>query len=252
MTDNKVPDIKPIKLKEYETKQSKYEQVGKLPMRAMLCAPSGGGKTILLQNMVLDIYRGCFSRIYIFSPSVDIDHTWQPVKKYIEEEIKPHETEQIYFDHFDPDALEHIIKTQHRVVEYMKEQKHTKLYQILVIIDDFADDPVFTRNSKLLHQLYIRGRHQMISTITATQVYKAISPIVRKNITDIFVYRLRNQADLEAIIDEVSAVYDKKTLYQLYRMATEEPYSFLYIKLTAKTANDMFYLRFDKKLIPSG
>ena len=134
----------------------------------------------------------------------------------------------------------------------MKEQEHTKLYHILVIIDDFADDPVFTRNSKLLHQLYIRGRHQMISTITATQVYKAISPLVRKNITDICVYSLRNQADLEAIIDEVSAVYDKRTLYQLYRMATEEPYSFLYIKLTAKTANDMFYLRFDKKLIPSG
>ena len=174
------PDIKPIKLKEYETKQSKHEQVGKLPMRAMLCAPSGGGKTILLQNMILDIYRGCFSRIYIFSPSIDIDHTWQPVKKYIEEEIKPHDKEDIYFDHYDPEALEHIIKTQHKVIEYMKEQKHTKLYQILIILDDFADSPEFTRQSKLLHQLYIRGRHQMISTITATQVYKAISPIIRK------------------------------------------------------------------------
>ena len=221
-------------------------------MRAMLCAPSGGGKTILLQNMILYIYRGCFSRIYIFSPSIDIDHTWQPVKKYIEEEIKPHDKEDIYFDHYDPEALEHIIKTQHKVIEYMKEQKHTKLYQILIILDDFADSPEFTRQSKLLHQLYIRGRHQMISTITATQVYKAISPIIRKHITDLFVYKLRNQADLEAIVQEVSAVYDTKTLYQLYRMATEEPYSNLYIKLTANTANDMFYMRFDKKLIPRG
>ena len=70
------PDIKPIKVKEYEVKQSKYQSCGRLPMRAMICGPSGSGKTILLQNMILDIYKGCFSRIYIFSPSVDIDHTW--------------------------------------------------------------------------------------------------------------------------------------------------------------------------------
>ena len=90
----------------------------------------------------------------------------------------------------------------------------------------------------------------MISTITATQVFKAISPIVRKNITDLYIYRLRNQADLESIIEEVSAVYDKKTLYKLYRLATEQPYSFLYVKLTAKDVDDMFYLNFNHKLIP--
>ena len=79
MTDNRAPDIKPIKLKEYETKQSKYEQVGKLPMRAMLCAPSGGGKTISLQNMgyiyihiFIYIADASVESICIFSPSVDI------------------------------------------------------------------------------------------------------------------------------------------------------------------------------------
>ena len=89
-------------------------------MRAMICGPSGSGKTILLQNMILDIYKGCFSRIYIFSPSVDIDHTWQPVKDYIAKEIKPHDKERIYFDTYDPEALAHIVNTQHRVIEYMK------------------------------------------------------------------------------------------------------------------------------------
>ena len=243
------PDIKPIKAKPYEVNQSSYSQCGRLPMRAMICGPSGSGKTILLQNMILDIYKGCFNRIYMFSPSVDIDHTWQPVKDYIAKEIKPHDKERIYFDTYDPEALAHIVKTQHKVIEYMKEHTHNTLFQILIIIDDFADSPDFTRNSKLLHQLYIRGRHQMISTITATQVFKAISPIVRKNITDLYIYRLRNQADLESIIEEVSAVYDKKTLYKLYRIATDEAYGFLYIKLTARDKNDMFYSKLNRKLI---
>ena len=84
----KTPDIKPIKIKEYEVKQSDYDHVGKLPIRSLLIGPSGSGKTVLLQNMILDIYKDCFSRIYIFSPSIDIDDSWSSVKKYIEHDMK--------------------------------------------------------------------------------------------------------------------------------------------------------------------
>ena len=122
------PDIKPIKVPEYEVKQSSYNQCGKLPMRAMLCAPQVGGKTILLQNRILDMYKGCFSRIYICSPSVEVDHTWKPVKDYIENEIKPHDKERNYVDAYEPDALAHINKTQHKVIEYMKDHKPKKLF----------------------------------------------------------------------------------------------------------------------------
>ena len=52
-----IPNIEPIKLKDYESKQSKYLMVAKLPMRSVLLGPSGSGKTILLVNMILDIYR---------------------------------------------------------------------------------------------------------------------------------------------------------------------------------------------------
>ena len=63
MAENKAPEIKPIKHIEYKCEQSKYEHVPQLPMRAMILAPSSGGKTVLLQNMILDIYRGCFNII---------------------------------------------------------------------------------------------------------------------------------------------------------------------------------------------
>ena len=217
-------------------------------MRAMLCGPSGCGKSVVLQNMVLDVFRGCFSRVYIFSPSIDIDQTWDPVKKYIKDEIKPDPAEKIFFNTYDPGALGDIINTQHQVVEYMKKEKYNFLYQILIVVDDFADDPAFTRNSSLLHQLYIRGRHQMISTITATQVYRAISPVVRKNITDLCIFRLRNQSDLDAVIEETSAIFDKAALLKFYKAATVEPYSFLYVKLTAKTPDDMFCESFSKPI----
>ena len=247
----KSPKIEPIQLTEFTVKQSKYEVVGKLPIRSVILGPSGSGKTVLLQSMILDLYRDCFDRIYIFSPSIDVDHTWKPVKEYIEKHMKVQHTdkEPIYFDHYDPDALSNILDMQHKITMHMKSQGKTKMFQILVIVDDFADDPSFTRQSKILHALYTRGRHNMISTITATQKFSAIHPIIRVNATELYVYRLRNYKDLETFIEEVSAVADKKTLMELYNLATSEPFSFLYVKLTAKSKKDMFYMNFSKKLI---
>ena len=133
--------------------------------------------------------------------------------------------------------------------EHLKSKKDTKkLFQILIIVDDFADDPVFSRQSKLLHALFTRGRHSGISTIVSTQKFTALHPIIRVNATELFVFRLRNYKDLETFIEEVSALIDKKSLMQIYNLATEEPYSFLYVKLNEKKRNDMFLIRFYKKL----
>jgi hypothetical protein len=185
--------------------------------------------------MVLDINRDCFSRLYIFSPSIDVDMTWNPVKEYLANNLKQDEKKEKYlFDSYQPAELERIIDTQHSVVEFMKHTKMKQIYQILVISVDFADDPSFTRNSKLLHSLYIRCRHTFISTVTATQVYKAISPVIRKNITDFYIFRLRNYADMEAWLEEMSAIYDKNVLIQLYHQATDRPFGFLYIKVNAQ------------------
>ena len=69
----------------------------------------------------------------------------------------------------------------------------------------------------------------MINTITSTQVYKQIPPIVKKNLTHLLIYRLRNYGDLEASVEELSAIYDKKTRLQIYHEAVSEEYSFLYV-----------------------
>ena len=251
--NSKTPKVEPIHVQEFTVKQSKYEVCGKLPIRSVILGPSGSGKTVLLQNMILDIYKDCFSRIFVFSPSIEVDMTWGPVKNYIEKHMKVKHTaeEPIYFDHYDPEALANILETQHKITNFLKKRGDKKLFQILIIIDDFADDPSFTRQSKLLHALYTRGRHNMISTITATQKFNAIHPIIRVNATELYVYRLRNYKDLETFIEEVSAVYDKKTLLELYNAATEEPFSFLYVKLCAKTKDEMFMKRFDHRLIIS-
>ncbi len=44
----------------------------------------------------------------------------------------------------------------------------------------------------------------------------------------------------------------RKSLLALYNAATEEPFNFLYVKLTSKSKDDMFYKKFDHKLVIGG
>ena len=178
-----------------------------------------------------------------------MDQTWEPVKDYISDHIKANDRETIHFDSYEPSELEQVINTQ-PVINYQK-RKHKALYQILVAIDDFADYTNSTRKYQLLHQLYIRGRHYMISAITSAQVYMQISPIVHKKITHLFIYRLRNYNDLESIVEELSAICDKKTLLHIYHEAVSEDSRFLYVKLMSKDTRKMFMTRFNHYLNPS-
>ena len=46
---------------------------------------------------------------------------------------------------------------------------HPKLYQVLVVIDDFADTPQLHKPHGALGTLFIRGRHMQISTWVSSQ-----------------------------------------------------------------------------------
>ena len=61
---------------------------------------------------------------------------------------------------------------------------------------------------------------------------------------------MRNRSDLEAILDEMSAIYDKQTIYDIYKAATTESHSFLYINLMEIDAKNMFYKSMKQTLIP--
>ena len=94
-----------------------------------------------LISLILEQYRGVFERIYIFSPSIDIDDGWIPVKKYIEQDLGVNtEREQAYWDEWDEAALRRIIQQQRKITEASKKLEMKKLYQVLIICDDLADE----------------------------------------------------------------------------------------------------------------
>ena len=77
------PPVAPAPHKKVAVKQSKYAELPTLPLRGIVLAPSGGGRSTLMQWLILTGYRGLFSRIHVISPSIHVDsETWDPVKRY--------------------------------------------------------------------------------------------------------------------------------------------------------------------------
>ena len=129
-----------------------------------------------LISLILEQCRGVFERIYIFSPSIDIDDGWIPVKKYIEQDLGVNtEREQAYWDEWDEPALRRIIQQQRKITEASKKLEMKKLYQVLIICDDMADMPQLHKPNGALDTLFIRGRHMQISTWVSASLSQKVT-----------------------------------------------------------------------------
>ena len=248
-----VPLISVNKTKQYNIKQSKYgEIVHTIPFKSVIYSPSHGGKSVLITNLIQDIYRDCFERVYIFSPSIEVDDNWRNTKKYLNEAIKISDDEpSLYQPEFNEEVVSEIMDTQKTIIEHIKKNsKSNKLFSILIVLDDVADD-TSQRNSKSLKSLFVKGRHSHISVILSSQKGSLLNPVCRVNADSIYLFKLRSFQDLEPMINEFSAlVGDKKEMMNTYKQAVEDKqYSFLYSNLKAKNINEMFHIRFEQYII---
>jgi hypothetical protein len=250
---------------EYFVSQSPSEIMPRLPgANALIVGPSRAGKSTAMASMILDKdkYRGVFSRIFLWTPSIDVDDSWEPVKRYIREELGHDEKAEgpFCFSTFNPADMLRIAKRQQKITETLKkayaEKNYTgqkRLYQLLFIIDDFADSPqVLRKAGGVIESCFIRYRHFGISTWLSVQAPRLVSPAVRKNITFCLLFAVRSAQELMiALLEEFSNLVSKEGLLKLYRLATERPYQFLFINFMARSPQEgMFYRSFESMLVP--
>ena len=88
---------------------------------------------------------------------------------------------QAYYDEWDEAALRGIIQRQRKITETSKKLEMKKLYQVLIICDNFADSPQLHKPHGALDTLFLRGRHLQISTWVGSQKLRLISAAVRVN-----------------------------------------------------------------------
>ena len=223
-------EVTPLATKDFKFKQSKYHpDVPQTPFRMIVWGNSGAGKGVVLSRMITDIYDGVFDAgVHIWSPSIRVDHSWKPVRDWMEKNDIP--VERHLHEVFDENKVMEILDEQREVIEYVK-RKGGKLPQMLLIFDDLAESPQAMR-SQAIQMLFLRGRHMACSCAVSIQKFRAINNVVRMNVTDTLVFTsIRNMKDLSAFIEESSALVPEDRLMSLYTKAKRtSPYAFLWLK----------------------
>ena len=208
--------------------------------------PSGAGKSTTLIAMLLGPYKGIFDQIHVYSPSVDIDSAWIPVKEIAEKLMEGNS----FNSEWDEPGLRKMLDAPRDKIKDLKNAKSTKpLPQILTIIDDFADSGFLHNSTNILTTLFIRSRHFGGNVWVSSQKLTAISTVARVNFRFVLCWRLRNAKEIQALMEELSAIYPVKVLHEMYEEATGEPHSFMYVDLVAKQKEDMFHVRFEYKMV---
>ena len=239
-------------------KQSPTEILPRLSTRCLIAGPSMCGKGVLMSSLLLDPahFRGCFDHIIYCSQSAAVDDNLIPLKKYCEETLE--QKEPCLYSEFPTEVLEEHLEEQLKLVAYMKRQakkekkKIIRGYQSCIVVDDFADDVSVMRGKagQILQTLAVRGRHANISLFLLVQKIRTVHPMIRNNLNHLFIFRLRSRVDLDAILDEYSAlVRAKKELEAIYKKAVASPHSFLYINLMADPPK--FFKSFEAELVPN-
>jgi hypothetical protein len=211
-------------------------------------APSGQGKSTTLIAMLLGPYAKVFDEVHIFSPSVEIDSAWDPVREFAKG-LKASS----FHSEWDEKALIEILDKQKAKIKELKAAKSKKpLPQCLITLDDWADRPdIMHASGNILTTLFVRGRHFGSSCWISSQKLTAISSVARCNFRFMLVWRLRNKKELlDGLLYELSALFPLPVLYEMYETAiNDEDFSFWYINLVAKKREDMMFIRFEHKMV---
>ena len=138
----------PAKTKTHSCKQRKYPSAPECPFRAIANGPSGIGKPIRLKQLIFDVFRYAFERV------LDIDRVWDPVKRYLKQEIHVDtKKEKCHFSTYGPEEPAEVMDEQFGIAEWQKNNGKHVFNVLIIVVDVSSDSAVCTRSSQQLHQL---------------------------------------------------------------------------------------------------
>ena len=187
-------------------KDKKYKQLHPfMPsniFRMLICGNSGSGKTNLLYHMLIKplLY---YDEIYLYARNLEQDKYQKLIKKMMDLSHK------LGYEilHTSNDEIMPITE-----MDYEDNQK-------LVIFDDY----VCEKNQKSLIDYFIQGRHKNCSVIYLSQSFYKTPKDIRLNCSHYCLYEFPSAREVNRIASELGV--DK----EVYKSATKQPYTFLYI-----------------------
>ena len=205
----------------------------KTPMRMIILGKGESGKSNLLVNLICK-KQILFHKILMFTPDIEKDKKtrylirhFEPLQKAFDIECKKDKKtfEKSYkifsvFESLDKLPLINSINKEN------KENFHT-----LVIVNDMVSDG---QDQKLLTNFFMRARHSKCSIIYISQTWFPIPKDIRRQVSDLMIFKMIDQRDIGRVADVVSNRIDKKQFEKLYKIIIKDSFNFMYIDFRAK------------------
>ena len=212
-------EIMPKKFLETTENPNYHYHKIKLPLRGLVVAPSGFGKTNLLLNLIKVFSdktknvnkMGSFYDIHVYTKNKD-----EPIYNYLAS-LSPS-----IFIHEDLTTL--------------KLDKFDKKYAHLVVFDDL----VLNKDQKPMAEFFMRCRKLNTSCIYLSQSFFMTPKFIRQNCNAMWILKLAGQREVNIILKEFSLGVDKEILLKMYDYATNERFYPLMIDLEASCMNNKF------------
>ena len=197
--------VEKIKQRKYRNKNALFPQH---IFRMLITGNSGCGKTNCAMDFILR--KVIFDKIYIYS-------------KHLEQ----HKYKQLiaFFRKIEEKTGEDIVFTGTTIDEIVPIEELDEEEQNLIIFDDFLTE----KDQTDITNLFIRGRHKNASIIYLSQSYFRTPRDIRLNCNYYVFFEIPNRREVSMLYGELGLDLEKENFVDIYRKATKDPFSFLFI-----------------------
>ena len=140
--------------------------------------------------------------------------------------------EEHFFDKYDDTTFQEIMEEQMSLIRALKKHDQPKYLanRILIIFDDLVGSTLFSGSrGSYFKGVNTRHRHYSASFIMVSQGYKEIPKTIRTNWTALIVFEIGNEKEVQVIYEEYAMGLKYDDWLELYKFATSDDHSFLYI-----------------------
>ena len=201
----------------------------------LLVAPLRGGKGVLIQNLLHRFYKDLFNSIDFISPTAATDstnrHSYELYKNSTHLE-------------YDDSIIQGIISRQE---DLMKNKLDTSY--ALIMDDCLGMLPKNGRKGNLVTYFLTRFRHYVTRKnndaclfVFSTQKFREVHTVIRAQATTVMISsKLRNQKEIEALIEEYGDMYGgAENFMKMFNYVKKEKWAWLYLALDTGCAYKNF------------
>ena len=203
------------------------------PFTLLLVAPKGSGKSTTILRLLYGnqkkkqctnthhkFYRHFFDKVYIFSPTWEMDEKTERCKIPSDQIFdEPEEYEEV---------IGEILSAQE---EDIAEDGKDEADHILMVFSDLAGTKLFSSKKGIMNKLAFNHRHYKVSLIIDTQSLRQINNAFRENLSGIMLYAgINNKMELRKIYEEYLGRYTHEEASEILAYVfRDSPFNFLFI-----------------------